>query len=282
MNDERLAASPATGEVVSDEAPAIDKLRQLVTRLRAPDGCPWDREQTLPDLRAYLLEEAHEVADAIDRGAWPDLAEELGDLLFQAVFVARLGEEAGELSLASVIDGIHAKMVARHPHVFGDEKLADSTAVRAAWERRKANANETERSLLAGVPTSLPALLAAYRMTQKAAGVGFDWPDHQGVLAKIDEELAELKAAMAPQSQDQPEDREAIREEIGDLLFSLVNLARKLGLDPEAALAQTNLKFRHRFAHVEAGLRQQGIALGQATLEEMDQLWEEAKAKAGD
>jgi len=260
--------------------PNVDKLAALVARLRAPDGCPWDREQTVPDLRAYLLEEAHEVADAIDRGNLEDLAGELGDLLFQIVFLAALGKEAGAFDLAQVIDGIHTKMVARHPHVFGSdvfgtEQLADADAVRTAWEVRKSQEKEGEHSLLAGVPRAMPALLGAYRMTQKAAGIGFDWPDLNGVWDKIDEEFGELRAEVARRPD--KANRAAIQEELGDLLFALVNLGRKLDIDPEAALAGTNLKFRRRFGAVEKGLREKGIEAGKASLDEMDALWERAK-----
>ncbi len=242
----------------------------LVARLRAPDGCPWDREQGLANLRAYLVEEAHELAAAIDGGDWEEIAEELGDLLFQAAFVARLGEEAGALSAAAVVAAVHAKLVARHPHVFGGEQLADAGEVVRAWERRKAA--ERPAGLLAGVPPSLPALLAAYRMTQKAAGVGFDWPDAAGVLAKLREELGELEAELAAGA---PAAR--VGEELGDLLFAAANLARHLGHDPECALAGANAKFRRRFAAVEAALAGRGIAAADAGLELMDALWEEAK-----
>lgn len=242
----------------------------LVARLRAPDGCPWDREQGLANLRAYLVEEAHELAAAIDGGDWEEIAEELGDLLFQAAFVARLGEEAGALSAAAVVAAVHAKLVARHPHVFGGEQLADAGEVVRAWERRKAA--ERPAGLLAGVPPSLPALLAAYRMTQKAAGVGFDWPDAAGVLAKLREEIGELEAELAAGA---PAAR--VGEELGDLLFAAANLARHLGHDPEFALARANGKFRRRFAAVEAALAGRGIAAGDAGLELLDALWEEAK-----
>jgi len=249
----------------------LQKLLDLVARLRAPDGCPWDREQVLANLRAYLLEEAHEAAGAIDNADWGEIAEELGDLLFQIAFIGRLAEEAGAFSLSQVVDRVHHKMVARHPHVFGDEVLADSQAVRQAWERRKLREEPDRASLLAGVPASLPALLGAYRLTQKAAGVGFDWPDAGAVLEKVEEEAAELREALAAG------DREATREEVGDLLFTLANLARKLDVDPEAALAGTNLKFRRRFAQVEKGLAARGKSAAEASLEEMDALWEEAK-----
>lgn len=256
----------------STPAAGLQRLVDLVARLRAPDGCPWDREQALPDLRAYLLEESHEAAAAIDEEDWPALAGELGDLLFQIAFVVRLAEERGDFDLARVVEGVHAKMVARHPHVFGGEVLADAEAVRRAWERRKLREEPARGSLLAGVPASLPALLAAYRLTQKAAGVGFDWPDATAVLAKVDEEVAELKAALGAQAA-----FEHTTEELGDLLFTIANLARKLEIDPEAALAAANRKFRQRFAAVERRLAEQGKTPAEATLAEMDALWDEAK-----
>ncbi len=255
-------------------------LSDLVARLRAPDGCPWDREQNLRDLRAYLLEEAHETADAIDSvtgdpvaGGPADLdhlASELGDLLFQAAFIGALSAEAGGPGIGDAIERVHRKMVARHPHVFGEAVAKDAEAVRQAWERRKLD-EKRDGSLLDGVAASLPALTAAYRMTQKAAGVGFDWPDATAVLAKLEEELEELRRSLAAGN------RAAQAEELGDLLFTVANLARKLDLDPEAALAQTNLKFRRRFAQVEDGLKARGAKLGEASLAEMDALWEEAK-----
>lgn len=255
-------------------APDLQKLVDLVARLRAPDGCPWDREQTLENVRAYFLEEAHELAGAIDGGDWQELAEELGDMLFQVAFIARLAEEAGAFRLPQVIDGVHSKMVARHPHVFGNESLADAEAVRQAWERRKLQEEPGRESLLGGVPNSLPALLGTYRLTQKASGVGFDWPDAASVLDKAEEEIAELREALAGGR------AEEVREEMGDLLFTLANLARKLEVDPEAALAATNRKFRTRFAAVEKGLAAQGKTAAEATLEEMDALWEAAKGKS--
>ena len=256
------------------ETPDLQKLVDLVARLRAPDGCPWDREQTLENVRAYFLEEAHELAGAIDGGDWQELAEELGDMLFQVAFIARLAEEAGAFRLPQVIDGVHSKMVERHPHVFGDESLADAEAVRQAWERRKLNEEPNRKTLLGGVPSSLPALLGTYRLTQKAAGVGFDWPDAASVLDKAEEEIAEVREALAAGKAAQ------VREEIGDLLFTLANLARKLDVDPEAALAGTNRKFRTRFAAVEQGLAEKGKTAAEATLEEMDELWEAAKGKS--
>lgn len=268
----------------------LEPLLALVERLRAPGGCPWDREQRLADLRAYLLEEAHELAAAIDGGDWQEIAAELGDLLFQAAFIGRLAAEAGAFELGETIDGVRRKMVARHPHVFGGAELADAEAVRAAWERRKLAEEPRRDSLLGGVPASLPALLAAYRLTQKAAGVGFDWPAAAPVLDKAEEEIGELRRALAAAGTGGEGDEggeaamaamAAVREEVGDLLFTVANLARKLDLDPEAALTGANLKFRRRFAHVEQGLAARGRRLGEASLEEMDVLWEEAKRAPG-
>jgi len=258
----------------------LGALLALVERLRAPEGCPWDREQTLLDLRAYLLEEAHEVAAALDRGSWPEIRGELGDLLFQVAFLLRLAEEQGAFTAEEAIEGIHAKMVARHPHVFGGEELADAAAVHQAWEVRKAREKPPAESILDGVAPSLPALLAAYRMTQKAAGVGFDWADASSVLDKLREEIVELEEALGGRRAgvEDADAREAVREEVGDLLFTAANLARKLGLDPEATLAAANAKFRSRFRHVEEGLARRQRPLGEATLEEMEKLWEEAKS----
>lgn len=261
---------------MSTTSPAdLQPLLDLVTRLRAPDGCPWDREQTLSDLRPYLLEEAHEVAAAIDGRDWDELANELGDLLFQAAFIGRLAQEQGHFELGDAIQRSLTKMVSRHPHVFGEEKLADAEAVRQVWERRKVAAGKAD--LLSGIAASLPTLTATYRMTQKAAGVGFDWPNAEAVLEKVDEELTELRAELGAPTPN----RDALREELGDLLFTVANLARKLDIDPDAALAQTNLKFRRRFQHIETKIQAQGRTLTDATLEEMDALWEEAKGSPG-
>ncbi len=256
----------------------IEKLRRLVVRLRSEDGCPWDREQTLDDFRAYLLEEAHETAAAIDGDDRHHLCEELGDLLFQAVFIARLAEEEGAFDLGDAIDGIHAKMIERHPHVFGDHRLEDAGAVHRAWERsklarRQASGRDAGR-LLEGIPASLPALTAALRMTQKAAGVGFDWTTPAEVLDKVREELAEVEEAI------EGGDRARCQDEIGDLLFAVANLARHLGIDPEAAAAGGNAKFRRRFETVEAAFDDRGLA--EVSLEEMEAAWQEAKSSLGD
>jgi ATP diphosphatase len=268
--------------------PPASTLRDLVgfvARLRADDGCPWDREQTLAQVRAYLIEEAHEAAAALDDGDWRAIAGELGDLLFQVAFVLRLGEEAGALRAEAVVGAVQEKLVARHPHVFGEAVAADAAAVARAWEQRKAAVGEG--SLLAGVPVSLPALVGAYRLSQKAAGVGFDWPDARSVLAKVHEELAEVELEMAPDAERHDEagsaheaTAAALEGEIGDLLFAVANLARKAGIDPERALAATNGKFRRRFAHVEQGVRARGRVLGEVTLDELEELWQEAKRQA--
>lgn len=254
-------------------APDIRKLRDLVIRLRSPDGCPWDREQRLDTVRPYVVEEAHEVAAAIDAGDPEDLRGELGDLLFQVVFIAQLAEEQGSFDLADVIEEIHQKMVSRHPHVFGDERLEDSAAVLRSWEQRKLR-EEKRDSLLGGVPASLPALTAAHRITQKAAGVGFDWSTPEEVSAKIREELGEVEEALADGDARSPE----VREEIGDLLFAVSNLSRFLQIDPEGALAAANGKFRRRFEAMVEGLEQIGISLDRATIDEMDRAWEDVKA----
>ena len=263
----------------------LARLTGLVARLRAPDGCPWDREQTVPDLRAYLLEEAHEVAAAIDSGDRSALAGELGDLLFQVAFLARLAEEAGDFVLADPLAAVEAKMIARHPHVFGGETLADARAVREAWERRKVRAGAAKdpgeggerKSLLDGATAaSLPQLVAAYRLTQKAAGVGFDWKSAGDVVAKLDEEIAELRAELAVPAGASP-DRDRLRDEVGDLLFTVANLARHLEIDPEGALAGANLKFRRRFEAVERSFEARGRTIADATLDEMEATWQEIK-----
>ncbi len=254
----------------------IEKLRRLIARLRSDEGCPWDREQTLVDLRAYLLEEAHEAAAAIDGGDRRHLCEELGDLIFQAVFVARLAEEEGAFHLGEAIDVVHAKMIERHPHVFGNERLEDAAAVHRAWERRKLleDGASRHRRLLEGMPPSLPALTAGLRMTQKAAGVGFDWTAPGEVLDKVREELAEIAEVLEAPGGGAQRRRQ---EEIGDLLFAIVNLSRHLGIDPEAAMAGANGKFRRRFEVVEEAFADRRGGLAEATMQEMEGAWEKAK-----
>lgn len=256
-----------TRTALGERTGSLAWLTEIMERLLAPDGCPWDREQTLETVGPYLIEEAYEVIDALED---PDPAhhrEELGDLLFQIVFQARL---AGH-DLADVIAGIGRKLIRRHPHVFGDLSVADSDEVLNNWERIKQRERGRPRGLLAGVPRSMPALQRAHRMTAKAAKVGFDWPDRPAVRAKVEEELGELDEAVARG------DHRDRQHELGDLLFAVVNWARKLDLDPEEALRRANARFERRFDHVERRLLERGRGPADATLEEMDGYWEEAK-----
>jgi len=257
-----------SGSEIHGDTPA-QRLRALIERLRGPNGCAWDREQTLQSVRANLLEEAHEVAAAIDSGDHDELQEELGDLLFQVAFLARVAEETGLFDLDQVTDTVVDKMIARHPHVFGDEVAETAGEVRKRWEHRKQAAREGQaRSALAGVPHTLPALTAAYRLSQKAAALGFDWPNVEGVLDKLAEETGELKDAKNP---------DEMLDEFGDVLFSLVNLARHLGLEPEGALATANLKFRTRFGKMEALVAREGARVSDLTLDQLEDLWQRAK-----
>jgi len=261
----------------------IQKLVELVARLRGVEGCPWDREQTRESLKPMLIEEAFEVLDALDSEDPSELREELGDLLFQVVFHAQIAGEKGEFDLADVIDRLHEKMVRRHPHVFGGADLRTSQDVLRSWEDIKAaekgiessSKPDSERSLLDGVPSRLPALHEAYQLTAKASRVGFDWSHLDQITHKLDEEVRELLEAHARQ------DGRQLADEVGDLLFVAVNVARFLGIDPETALRRCNRKFSRRFRYIESRLKQSGRALTDATLAEMDALWEEAKAELG-
>jgi MazG family protein len=252
---------------------SFDELVKLMTRLRGPDGCPWDRKQTLPDLKAYVIEEAYEVVDAIDQNDRRALAEELGDFMLQAVFIAEITREEGTFDIYDAITAIHDKLVRRHPHVFGDVEAGDAEQVLVNWEKLKQDERKAEnKSLLAGVPQSMPALLKASRLTEKAARVGFDWRRTDDVFDKLDEELAELREAVASN------DSAHIHEEIGDLLFTIANIARKVNVNPEEALQSTNRKFMSRFGSMESRVRERGQNLDQLQLEEMDAMWDEAKA----
>lgn len=249
----------------------FERLVHLMERLRAPDGCPWDREQSFDTIKPYTLEETYEVLDAIDRRDWQDLSEELGDFLLQAVFYAQMAREAGHFSIADSLDAINEKLVRRHPHVFGDGDAKTPDAVKARWDEIKAAEKKQKAApggLLDGIPRALPGLQEAAQISSRAAGAGFDWPDLAGVLAKVHEELTEIEKA------ETPEEREG---EIGDLLFTIVNLARFLKVDPEQALRKTNAKFRARFSHVERGVAASGRAWKDTSLEEMESLWQEAK-----
>ena len=250
----------------------LPRLVQIMQRLLAPGGCPWDREQTLESLRSYVIEEAHEVVDAIDRGASDDLREELGDLLLQIVFQAELARAKRWFGPDDVIAAICDKLVRRHPHVFGDTRVSGAAEVVANWETIKAE-EKRGRGALDGVPLALPALLRALRMGEKAARVGFDWPDAPGARAKVGEELAELDRAIAAQ------DRRTTERELGDLLFALANWARKLEIDPEAALRATLARFAGRVRAVEQAAAERGRTVDELDAGELDALWREVKAR---
>ncbi len=256
------------------ENTSFEEFQDLIAHLRAPEGCPWDREQTHQSLRRNLIEEAYEVIEAIDAEDPKAMQEEFGDLLAQVVLNAQIATEAGEFRMSDVLHGITTKLISRHPHVFGDLELKDADAVIANWEHLKAGerkAKGEERGVLDGVAAALPALSQAETYTARAARVGFEWPNIEGVLGDVAEEIKELKAA---------ESAEEKRAEFGDILFALVNLARWLKIDPEAALRAANARFKRRFAYVEAGARAQGRAMKDMTLEEMDALWEEGKKQS--
>ncbi len=265
----------------------ISRLIEIMAALRAPGtGCPWDVEQTFATIAPYTIEEAYEVADAIQRGDFDDLREELGDLLLQVVYHAQMAEEAKEFAFGDVVEAITTKMIRRHPHVFGDETARGAGMAKGMWEKIKAQEKAEKRAarlargldpedngkgFLDGVPLPLPALTRALKLQEKAARVGFDWSEAAPILDKIEEEIGELREALAAG------DTAAIKDEFGDTLFALVNLGRHLQLDSEAALAGTNEKFRSRFHHVERALAASGRSLDDATLEEMEALWQEVK-----
>ena len=266
---------------------AIDRLLRIMDKLRDPGGCPWDREQTLRTLTPYLLEEAHEVIEAIEAGDAQHHKEELGDLLFQVVFQARIAREEGKFDFAQVCDSISDKLTRRHPHVFGDVSVSGSREVVKNWERIKADERKAKgdapRSAIGGVPAGLPALVRAERITEKAAAVGFDWPDLPGVLDKVREEIAELEKAIADRESALPATAPAhelhgrVEHELGDLLFALANLGRFLKVHPEEALRGAVRRFEARFHHIEERLREDGRTPRDATLAQMDALWDEAK-----
>ncbi len=261
-------------QLVRDPAGGLDRLREIMARLRDPQtGCPWDLEQTFTTIAPYTIEEAHEVSDAIERQAWDELKGELGDLLFQSVYHAQLAQEAGLFDLEDVIRSISDKMLARHPHVFGDASRDKSAAQQTAdWEALKA-AERGPARILDGVALGLPGLTRAVKLQKRAARVGFDWPSTDEVVAKIAEEAAELVEA-----RDQLSATE-VTEEFGDLLFVMANLARHLNVDPEAALRAANGKFTRRFARIEDWLAEAGRSPAQSDLTEMDALWNRAKAE---
>ncbi len=260
------------------EQKAFAELVAVCRRLRGPDGCPWDREQTLETMTPYLTEEAVESSEAIATGNADHVAEELGDLAFLAVFCLELLGERGGPGLADSLERAAAKLVRRHPHVFGDAVVKDGDAAYRQWQEiKRAEKGEGERhaSLLGEQPRGLPALVAAYRLQEKAGAVGFDWPDHGGPLAKVREETLEIEGELGSDT------TPALAHEVGDLLFAVVNLARHLRVDPERELRSASHRFRDRFHHIERRLAENGRQPKDATLEEMDALWEEAKARSG-
>ncbi len=267
---------------MNSETKRFEDLVALMSRLRAPDGCPWDREQTFATLGPMLIEEAYEVIEATEGSELRELRDELGDLLFQIVFYAQIASEEdrpGGFDIYDAITSVHEKMIRRHPHVFAGEKVSSTAEVLANWEAIKAAerssepAGEDKKSILDGVSGKLPSLLEAHQLTTKAARVGFDWKNTSDIFDKLDEEVIELQAEIGAE----PRDSRAIEDEVGDLLFVMVNIARKLGVEPEVALKSANRKFRRRFKHIENRLSRDGKSLGDASLDEMDRLWNEAK-----
>jgi len=250
----------------------FQKLVSIMARLRAPDGCPWDREQTFDSIKPFTLEETYEVLDAIDRRDFPNLAEELGDFLLQAVFYAQMAGEQNLFTIADSLDAINEKLIRRHPHVFGEDTARDAKEVLRIWGEVKAaekkDKGEAAQTMLGGVPRALPALVEAQQIASRAAGVGFDWENAGQVIETLHEELAEFNAA---------EYTDPLEDELRDMLFVLVNLARFVKVDPEQALRRTNAKFRRRFGFVEAKLAEQGKQLKDSNIEEMEALWQEAK-----
>ena len=256
----------------------FQRLVEIMARLRAPDGCPWDREQSFESIKKYTLEETYEVLDAIDRKDWRDLRGELGDFLLQAVFYAEMAKDLPEgdrFDIGDSLDAINEKLVRRHPHVFGDEFAATGAAVKRRWDEIKAEERKDQpaerKGLLSPVPRALPALVEAQQITSRAAGVGFDWTNTEQIVEKLHEELGEFDRARASGNASDIED------ELGDLLFVIVNIARFVKVDPEQALRRTNMKFRERFGHIENTLAEQGRELKDTGIDEMEALWQEAK-----
>jgi len=258
---------------------SIDRLLQIMARLRDPQrGCPWDLEQTFGTIAPYTIEEAYEVADAIEREDSSALRDELGDLLFQVVFHSQMASEQGAFEFDDVAAAISDKLERRHPHVFGNAQIDSAAAQTVAWEEQKRLEREQSgKSVLADVPLALPALTRANKLGKRAALVGFEWPNVAGALDKLDEELGELRKELGQQAQ-----QAEITDELGDVLFCVVNVCRYLGVDPEGALRGANSKFERRFGYVEQRLREQGRSASEATLEEMDRLWDEGKKRLAD
>ena len=280
----------------------FERAVNIMERLRAPGGCPWDREQTFDSIKPYTLEETYEVLEAIDNRDWPELAGELGDLLLQVLFYAEMAKEQASFSIDDVLDRLSSKLINRHPHVFGDVKAGTSAEVKRNWEaikveeRKKASGGggDEKRSMLAGVSSAMPSLLEAYKLSSRAAQTGFDWPDIEGLFDKLREETEELREelkefpAPGPRPQGRgvagsgrtvvPEElHDRLEEEVGDLFFVLVNVARYLSVDPESALRKTNRKFKRRFQWMEERLHETGRSADQAPMEQLESLWQQAK-----
>jgi ATP diphosphatase len=273
-----MASTPS-----EEAAQHLQEAVEIMARLRGPDGCPWDREQTFDSIKRHTLEETYEVFDAIERRAWPDLKDELGDLLLQVLFYAQMASEAGYFTLQDVAANLNAKLIRRHPHIFAGAEVADSDAVLRNWEQikrseKQASASQQstspQSSMLDDIPRTMPAVLEAGKLGSRAAKVGFDWPTAEGLFDKLQEEISELRAELTPSSEGQS--KAAIEAEFGDLLFTAVNLARHLKVDPESALRATNAKFRRRFAAMESAAGSTD-ALAASTPSELDNLWNEAK-----
>src|SRR5262245_35928615 len=263
----------------------FEKLVEIMARLRGPDGCPWDKEQDFNTLKPMLVEEVYEVLEAIDLQDFDGVAEELGDLMLHIVFQAQLGKEAGTFDINIVIDKICEKLIRRHPHVFGSEEAGTADQVIQNWEAIKAkekaaklkNRTPEQRSLLEGIPSKLPAMHEAHQISSRAARVGFDWPDIEGIFDKLQEEVRELKEVISSGGDDKQ--RERLEDEIGDMLFVMVNIARYLKIDSESALKRSNRKFKTRFRYMEGELAKQGKSLEETPLEEMEALWQKAKSE---
>jgi len=257
----------------------FERLVALMARLRAPGGCPWDREQTFDTIKPYTLEETYEVLDAIERRDWSGLAEELGDFLLQAVFYAQMAKEEGRFGIDDSLDAICEKLIRRHPHIFGDAVAKTPDDVKVRWDQIKGEERkqrgDAPKPLLASVPRNMPALVEAQQIASKAAGAGFDWDNVEQVIAKLHEELDELRRAR------EGRDPAEIEDEVGDMLFVIVNIARFLKVDPEQALRGTNAKFRRRFGYVEERLAGRGRKLTDSHIDEMEELWQEAKRSDG-
>jgi len=270
---------PEGAQLQRETAASLQKAAEIMACLRGPGGCPWDREQTFDSIKRHTLEETYEVFDAIERRAWPDLKDELGDLLLQVLFYAQMAKEAGYFDLKDVADNLNAKLIRRHPHIFGDVVAADSGAVLRNWEQIKMEEKKAKpvadgpASMLDDVPRTMPATLEAGKLGSKAAKVGFDWPDESGLFEKLDEEIGELQIEVARGTQAN------VEEEFGDLLFTAMNLARHLKVDAESALRRTNAKFRRRFAVMESNAGADGLE-GRSP-DDMEALWARAKAEEG-